>query len=782
MAGDLDEPVVHTEDERLFFRPDPRPEDAFIPLRPPPKLRGGRYRKRARWKPDWAAYVRAFRQAVEREAALGTPFLFIPVALLVGAVVYFSLPTEPAPHNLPVAALAFTIAAFVLRARLAGRVLLVAALLTGGMLLAQWHTRLAGTQMLGSAVTTRLTGRVVSIEERANGRTRFTIDVLATERPHLRYAPERVRATAPGDAGEFRIGDGIHGVLRLLPASGPARPGGYDFAFHNFHDGIGANGFFYGRPDRVDVAQAAGWRARFDTSVERLRRAISHEVRGVAPGRSGAVSAALITGDKAPIPEAVNEALRVSGLAHILSISGLHMALVAATVMFTLRFLFALAPVWSSAHPVRKYAAAAALVATGFYLFLAGAGVATQRSFVMLAVMLAALTFDRSAVTMRNLALAALVVICVAPDEIVGPGFQMSFAATAALIAVYGGWQEWRSRAERRTFVEKPGGLPALLRTLAGYALGLAATSLIAGLATGIFAAYHFGRVAPYGLIANLLAMPLVTLAIMPMAVLGVILMPVGLHAIPLKVMAWGVERVISIAEAVAGLSPAVATGYMPGIALLAFSGALVLGCLLSTRLRVGALPLLALGIVAWSGRSMPVAVISEDGRQFAVMDGEGGIHVNRPRPSAFILEQWSAAYGTPDIVKPAASALMQCADDVCTAEISTNPSLTIGYYAVSPTGADPPLPGLEAICRTSDLVIFAAAPSPQQCRDGTPVISAQMLALNGSVEIFLDSPGTGPPRLTVRHALPGPTRPWLDHRRYSRAARNLAEWRPDDQ
>jgi len=784
MVKTRDRQLPTTSDERDFFRVGP---DDLLPDRD-----SGAVSRQPPYRRGLSAVLRSYRtdlgrslqSALRREGGLGTPFLFLPVALILGVLLYFSLPAEPAPWNVPFGLAVLMVLLFAARhspGAARGAMVMIAAAAVG-MALAQIQTHWKATPVLGSDVTTRMTGRILAIEERANGRTRYTMQVVKTERPRLRYAPDIVRATAAGAAEGFSVGGGIHGVVRLTSPSGPAHPGGYDFAFHSYFDGIGANGFFLGKPAPAELETDATLRQEAALKLEQLRQRIGDEIRRIAPGRPGAVATALITGNKAGIPEEVNEALRVSGLAHILSISGLHMALVAATVMATLRLGFAAVPEWSSRHPVKKYAAAGALAATGFYLFLAGAGVATQRSFVMLAIMLLALTFDRSAVTLRNLALAAIAIVVIAPHEALGPGFQMSFAATAALIAVYAGWQDWARRRENRYRQwEEPGALVRIGGSFFRYALGIAVTSLVAGAATGIFAAYHFGRVAPFGLLGNLLAMPVVTILVMPLAVAAVVAMPLGLHVYPFKAMAWAVDLVIDIAEWVAQLSPAVPVGQMPECALLGFSLALVVLCLPSTWLRWISLPILAVCAVLWRADDLPLAVISEDARQFAVLEPVNGgtrLHVNRNRPSAFILEQWSDAYRGLETVKPAISSRMTCDRELCVVGIELPEGRKrLGYVSVA--GPDLPADGplsVRDLCAGNDLVVFAKAPSPQSCVNGTPVLSAQMLALNGSAEIRQDGTHGG---LAIRHALPGPVRPWLDHRHYSRAARNLGEWKP---
>ncbi|WP_421851128.1 ComEC/Rec2 family competence protein [Oricola sp.] len=786
--GDAPETVV---DERVFFNPEiatPKTDrsgqqdgDADRKW----QTRPAATRARVRFRRIWHAALRTLSAAFARERAVGTAFLFVPVALCAGVVWYFQMSDEPAAYGL-VLWLAVPAAFLALvrdSARIARAIAAALALVVAGTLLAQWHASMSPQQMLGSAVTTRLTGRIAAIEERANGRTRLTVDILATERPKLRYAPDRVRLTASRLPQGLQIGGGIKGVARLMPISGPFHPGGYDFTIHAYFDGYGANGFFLGEPSVVVLASGDGGSDRFALGIARLRQAIGAEIARVTDGRGGAVAVTLITGNKSVIPADVTEALRTSGLAHILSISGLHMALVAATVMTLLRTGFALAPNWSARRPVKKYAAAVALAATGFYLFLAGASVATQRSFIMLAIMLLALTFDRSAVTMRNLALAAIAVVMLAPHEVTGPGFQMSFAATAALIAVYAAWRDHRQGRRSANSHEQRGLAGQVARRVLLFVAGLAVTSLVAGLATGVFASYHFGRVAPYGLLANLAAMPLVSLLVMPLAVVSVMAMPFGMHAVPLQLMAWSVEQVIVIAERVAALSPPIATGQMPDLALFLFVLALVCTCLFSTVLRFLSLLPLTGAIVVWQLSVPPVAIVSEDARQFAVLErsAEGiRLHVNRKRPNAFTLNLWSGASGARTTVLPGASDVIQCDDMSCVASAGSAGTTRIGYltdpgpqdnvHQAHKNWAD----RQGEACRTFDLVVVADAPSWQYCPNGRPLLSARQLALYGAAEIHVSGVG----EIDIRHALAGPERPWLEHRRFSRAARNLAERR----
>ena len=237
------------------------------------------------------------------------------------------------------------------------------------------------------------------------------------------------------------------GLVRLLPPSGPVRPDSYDFSFESYFDGIGASGFFLRGPE-------LRWTVRSRAAQPRVSSRPSSVCATALPtvsasrigGAEGEIAAALVVGVRAGIPRGGERgAAPRRPLSHHLDFGPAYGA-GGGTIMGLLRVGFAFFPDFSSRRPVKKYAAAAAIVGLAVYLFISGAEVAAQRSFIMLAVMLTALLFDRAALTMRNLAISAMVVIVVSPHEVAGPSFQMSFAATAALVGAYAGWSDYRSR------------------------------------------------------------------------------------------------------------------------------------------------------------------------------------------------------------------------------------------------------------------------------------------------------------------------------------------------
>ncbi len=774
-------------DERGRFapaRPGPREQAPAAPpladAYPPPPRRRGR-----RWSSVPGRLAAAAKDALTLEQERGTVFLFVPVFLAAGAATYFLLPAEPATWALASDAAALAAAMRLARSRPVLRLAFAAALIfVLGLAAGKLETWRAGTQMMAEPISTRLTGRVVAVEHRADGSARLTLDVLKTERPHLRYAPERLRATARDLPEAPRAGDTIAGIVRLLPPTGPLRPQSYDFSFQNYFDGLGANGFFLAGPWPAAVKHPAGVLARVSAWVENARAGLAARVRATVPGAEGEIAAALLTGSRSGIPDEASEALRKAGLAHILAISGLHMALVALVVIGAIRAGFAFFPDFSSRHPVKKYAAAAALAAVGLYLLVSGAAVAAQRAFIMIAIMLAALLFDRAALTMRNLALSAIVVVAVSPHEVVGPSFQMSFAATAALIAAYAWFAERRQARPRNPDYSEPGMVRKLLGSGLYFFGGLALTSLIAGLATGLFAAWHFQRAAPLGLVANLAAMPVVTVVVMPAAVASVVALPFGLDGLFLPIMGWGIGLVLDVARFLAERAPFDDVGLIPAGAVVMFALALVLATLPTTWLRVGAIPFALAGTVLVASRQFPDALVSEDGRQVAVVLADGTLAVNRSRPNAFTIEDWQRALMADRVVKPhkaeegsgpappkAGASAFACGPGLCTVAAAGGGMVAYAENAEAASSA----------CATAAIIVIDDATAESPCPAGTAlVVTKRQLALQGSAAIYLDHTGArGPPRLVQAISLP--LRPWHDQRRYSRAARGLAPWRRSD-
>lgn len=696
------------------------------------------------------------------EEAYSVRFLFVPVFASGGVISYFSLACEMSWQRLVALALLMgTSACLFRRVRFISLGFVFLTIAVAGALCAKAETVRVATIMLGNETTTMMTGRIVALEETGYG-YRLQLDVIAAKRHSLLTGVERVQLSARTLPEGLAIGDGLDGLVRLRPPSGPVLPGSYDFSFHAYFRGIGAQGFFMGKPDKVDVPPPDGLPARLQIRVARLRQVMTQRIHAAIGGEAGAISAALITGQRGGISKETNEALRLAGISHILSISGLHMAMVSGMVLVAARAFTGLFPVFSSRYAPGKIAAVVALGVSAFYLLLSGADVAAQRSFVMVAVMLVAVLYDRAAITMRNLALAALVTIVIVPHEILGPSFQMSFSATAVLVAAF----QWWSRRKSRKVHQDEHTSSLFSRFVLAPLAGTIASSMLAGTASGIFAAYHFNNTAPLGVLGNAVTFPLMSVLVMPFALLGAVLMPLHLEWLPLKIMGLGVWLVQKAAYGVAGLSPDFSPGVFPSSALAAFSIALVLLVFLRSSLRYMAVAVFACGVVLCVIVPRPFALIAENGSLVAVLDKNGRLAVNTSQQQAFVLSNWKAAFRAEEVLRP------QNHDNVkdtlqsgfvcdsflfCHALLANGKTLAI---ASNPLMKD-------KACEEADIVLLDYSGDDIPCPNGL-TISRRELALYGSVAIY---PADTPAGTEIIRASGEPKRPWNAHRRFAKAA-----------
>ncbi len=692
--------------------------------------------------------------SLRHEADTGTGFQMLAVAFGLGALGYFSLPREPLLVALLLALAATIFLAAKTYGSRTGNLMLVAAFVFGGMSAGKIRTVQLDTVMIERPVTTRIEGIVMNREVRAKGRIRYTIRVLRLEKK-MRSRPNIVRASAAAKYPPIEIGNGIKGLVRLQPPSGPAYPGSYGFAFHSWFKSIGGSGFFLGPVNNVAAQLELPLTDKASILIASMRANLATRIRGALDGEAGSLAAALIVGDRSGISDDTTEALRRSGLAHILAISGLHMALVTATLIFVIRGILALMPGLVLHYPVRKWAAAAAMVAASIYLVISGASIATQRAWIMIMVMLIAILADRRALTMRNVALAVLFILAWRPESIVSPGFQMSFAAVAALIAVYERWSRYRrGRPYRQSGNRLNGVISNGLKAL----VGLAVTSIVAGLATGLFAAYHFHRVAPLGLLANLAAMPIVSLAVMPMALAAMLVMPFGLDVYPLWLMGLAIDGVIGVASYVMELGPAGNTGFIPLASLLLGSLALVLVTQLKSPLRLAGLPVLVLAAVLYSERQIPQIMITESGRSVGIIGENGDLVLLKPRREKFVTSIWKKAFAPGQIAQEKINKgslsnqnPYRCDQLGCTAVVRGNTVLAIVKRPQA----------FEEDCLRADIIVTQVK-APDWCSGPALIIGPDRLREFGSHTITLRSNGS----FKVAQAHSGPYRPWNRNRR----------------
>jgi len=576
---------------------------------------------------EWLLVAVAFIPPVAMEELLfrGALMPWCPVALGLGVAWYFALDTEPglAVYVLALGALALAAALAALWREALGPISVAVALVAAGLLLAGARAHQVAGPVLDFRYYGAIEGRVVSIDRSASDAVRLTLDQVRLERMAPERTPRRVRVSLHGAITALNPHPGQIVMLtgHLSGPSGPAEPGGFDFQRHAWFLSLGGVGY-----TRTPVllleerAPGAAW-------LFHLRMRLADAIRAEIPGQPGAFAAAVLTGDRSGLAQGPIEAMRDSNIAHLLAISGLHMGLLTGFVYAAMRLGLALIPALALRYPIRKWAALTALIAGAFYLALSGGNVATERAFIQVAVMFTAVLLDRRAITLRSVAIAALIVLIHRPESLMSQGFQMSFAATAALVGVFSALRgvAW---------------MAALPRWAKG-AAALVISSAVAGAATAPFAAAHFNQIAVYGLIANLLTVPVMGSVIIPAAVLAAFLWPLGLAGPVFRVMEGGLRWILGVAEHVSGLPGAVNPVPAPPAWVI---GAVALGGLLvlvwQGRARwLGLLPI-ACALAFWSAADRPALLISDSGR-LAGLTAPEGRGLSRARGDGFVARIW---------------------------------------------------------------------------------------------------------------------------------------------
>ena len=428
-----------------------------------------------------------------------------------GCAAYFTLKTEPPLWPLALVAVLTTGAWIVARRKGLSRgwtvPLLLLACFACGIAVAKLRTaQVAAPIAPAMSEPTLIEAWVIDVDSPgANGARIVTAPVwIRGLTPEA--TPIRLRATVRG--APPRPGEAVRLFAILNPPPAPASPGAYDFARGAYFEGMGGVAFALGETRSADLSPPP-WRVRMEMRINAMRFALAERIVARLGPRTGGVAAAMTTGHETWIGEEDQQAMRDSGLAHILSISGLHMAIVGGFAFFAVRLAVAAWPWLALRVSGKKVAAVAGLIAVGTYLIVSGAPPPAERAAITASIAFLAVLLDRQAITMHALAVAAMAVLLLHPEAIVTPGFQMSFAATAALVALVEAWPP------RIREISAPWPIVAVQR-FGGWLFAAIMASLVAGLATGPFAMQHFNRTAVYGLLANLGTAPVADFILMP--------------------------------------------------------------------------------------------------------------------------------------------------------------------------------------------------------------------------------------------------------------------------
>lgn len=683
--------------------------------------------------------------------------VWVPVAFATGIGGYFSLAREPGMVSMAVLCLA-ALALTVLAARRSGvSITLLAAVALSGFVAAKAQTTLTGTRFLvWPSGTVTVTGWVETIERHRSGAFRLVLRIDQISRLREEERPARVRMRSYHVEPDVTVGSPVVMRARLLPPPGPVMPGGFDYGRQLWFEKIGATGFVIGSVARREGAKDADSPIpRWRIAVERLRDRVAERIAAALPGLEGAFAVALVTGHRGQISEIHQEYMRASGLAHLLAISGLHMAMFAGGTFFFLRAVLALYPPWAASLPIKKWAAAGALTAAFAYLVLSGMGIATQRAFIMISVIFLSVLLDRTAISLRNVVIAAMIVLVLSPASLLSPGFQMSFLATASLVAFY---EALRLRRQNRPAVayRELGYARRALRILAIYVWGMIATTTVAGLATAPVGAFHFHRVAVYSHLGNILALPAMSLLVMPGLLGGVAAMPFGLEGPALLLAGKGIGFIVAVAQWVAELPGATRLVATQPISWLILNclGLIWMCAWRSHVLRaLGSIPLVVAAALMFSGGA-PHVLIEREVKTIGIRNDQGALSIASGGAGRFSIQQWLRSEA--NAITPAEARRtkgLRCDTQACAAVLNGAGSpIKLAY--VRHRGA------LWEECARVDILITSFTLA-RNCRGPSIVIDRRFALRNGAIAIVLSREG---PRVITSRAVRG-ARPWVVER-----------------
>ena len=651
-------------------------------------------------------------------------FVILPFAVIAGLIASLQVAAPPEPLTLGI--VAAVLAAALIAAFATGwawRSALLAVAFWAGFSLLSVHGALFGTEMLGRPAYGTFEARIDEILSGNESGKRIVISAI-TPIGDTRAVPMR-RARIVVDAGpDLSPGDIVRGRIRFYQVPGPVVPGGYDTQFHAYFDGIGAYGSAIGKVERVQQGETTPVRI-----VDGLRQGIAARIDAQLAQPAAGIARAIVNGDQSAVTDAARDVMATAGLAHVLSISGLHLTLVAGGAYFLLRLLLSLSHSLARRVSVKFLAAIGGIIAALAYFSISGGNVAALRSTIMIILVFGAVIFGRRALTMRNVAIAALIVVFCDPASVFRPSFQLSFAAVVALVGAYE-----TIRGERQ-------GQAGFFTVLWRYLAGISITSLIAGGATLLFSVYHFQQTSPLGLVGNLLVLPLVSFVMMPAAAGAVLLMPFGFEGLLLQVMGWSIDRMLGLAALITGASNGFdASPLLKPLALVLGFIALGWFAFFANWYRLIG-PALLLPAVMILALDQPPDVVIADTTQAVAYRGESGLQLVAGKPDSFAVDVWRESFGEAIAAGPAA-----CDSVGCLAGSARGFTLAVIR--------DPA--GFYEDCAAVDLVVTRRA-APAGCT-GPTVIDAGDLASGGVHWLRWD-----PERKTfeIRPAITGLNRPW---------------------
>lgn len=559
--------------------------------------------------------------------------LFVPVLFGTGIGLYFSLPVEPHQYTI-LYIIEFLLLLIYLWRFNTSKMLFAASLLIVALGFCNIELRTLHQEknisFQDKKEVTYLTGRIIEMDSNSRGKTRLLLDDVSDFEKNRKGL---YKITLSTNQNPFKINQCVELAATLMPPLFPVLPNGYQFNRKAFFDGISATGYANSTAFVVDCDQKISPLQKFSNFIGHIRDKIVNNINRILPPDEAGIAAAIVAGERQGISEQITQNYRDSGLAHFLSISGLHMGMIAALTFFLIRHLAVSFPFLTLKYDSKKIAACFAIVMSFVYLLLSGAAIPSQRAFIMTSLVLTGILFNRRAISMRMVSFAALAVLIISPQALISVSFQMSFAAVVALIAFY----ERYASSIHAFFKGKN-----FIQIILAYIAGILISDFVASLATLPFAVYHFNRIALYTTLGNFLAGPIIAFVIMPFVLLALLFMPFGLYAWPLKIVGYGIFFVNKITAYVAHLPNA---GYaivsLPlwGLILILCGGLWL--CLWQKSWRRLGLPVMAIGILSIFFVQKPDVLYDSNGSNIALKDKTGNLIIMPTRQNTWLKKIW---------------------------------------------------------------------------------------------------------------------------------------------
>lgn len=642
--------------------------------------------------------------------------LWLPVGLGVGIGVYFNFRFEPPLYSGLLLLLLLLGIGWIFRGfSLWLGINIIILVIFVGFTAAQWRSFYLHSPLLEKRIgQSEITGQIGEIGLTPKGNLKISLERL--EIPGIKQPPFSLRIHLPKDVPDIKPGDWLKLKANLNPNSPPSLPGGYDFQRQAYLTQLGGAGRAWGEVKIIHPPYPDGLLRQLEIKLAEIRYNLTIRIIRAIGGEEGAIAAALITGEKGGISYAMTKAYRDSGLAHLLAISGMNIALAAGLIFVVIRKILVMIPGIGLRLPIKKITAILAIIAAFIYLLLSGSSIPAQRAFLMAAIALFAVALDREALSLRTCAISAAILLLWEPESLIMPGFQMSYAAIVGLAALY----EWLARYSfdwrARWYA-----LPLL------YLGSVGITTLVASIATLPFGIYHFNRVSVYGILANLLAVPLNGLWIMPFAVIALLLLPFGLDQPFWRLIGLGVDLTNQIAHEVASWPgaafnvPSLSLGGLLFITL----GILWFG-IWQQKWRIWGLPAAFLGFFPLFITDLPDIIVANNGELAAIRDAKGGLVFTSGKDKR-TQEAWLAKEGENAPPRKEAN-LRRCDNLGCI----YSPK---GWQIAFPSN---PL-ALADDCEKADLIV-APFPIRRACPRNKAILDRFDLWRNGAYAIWLNS------------------------------------------